>query len=59
MLLVAGGTTDGEAIRQALLASGANPLTIPGEYRAVPEVPKLGSGKTDFTRAKALALQML
>lgn len=59
VLLVAGGTTDGEAIRQALLASGANPLTIPGEYRAVPEVPKLGSGKTDFTRAKALALQML
>ena len=33
--------------------------TIPAEYRDVPEVPKLGSGKTDFTRAKALAQQVL
>lgn len=59
VLLVAGGATRGEEIRKALLASGANPLTIPAEYRDVPEVPKLGSGKTDFTRAKALAQQVL
>ncbi len=46
-----------DRLRRAVTGSAL--LTIPGEYRAVPEVPKLGSGKTDFTRAKALALQML
>jgi len=59
VLLVAGSVAPLEELRRALVASGANPLTIPAEYRAVPEVPKLGSGKTDFTRAKQLAASLL
>lgn len=59
VLLVAGSEQPLDEIRKALLASGANPLTIPAEYRAVEEVPKLGSGKTDFTRAKRLAESVL
>ncbi len=59
VLLVAGGEMPLEEIRKELLANGVNPLTIPAEYRAVPEVPKLGSGKTDFTRAKQLAQSVL
>lgn len=59
VLLVAGSTAPLEELRRALVASGANPLTIPAEYRAVAEVPKLGSGKTDFTRAKQLASSLL
>jgi len=59
LLLVAGTETSPEDIRKALVASGANPLGIPAEYRAVAEIPRLGSGKTDFARAKALAQQLL
>jgi acyl-[acyl-carrier-protein]-phospholipid O-acyltransferase/long-chain-fatty-acid--[acyl-carrier-protein] ligase len=36
-----------------------NPLMIPSEFRSVGEVPKLGSGKTDFAQAKQLALQTM
>lgn len=46
----------GMDIRKALIESGANPLTIPAETRQVAEVPKLGSGKTDFKGAKVLVL---
>jgi acyl-[acyl-carrier-protein]-phospholipid O-acyltransferase/long-chain-fatty-acid--[acyl-carrier-protein] ligase len=58
VLLVADPELDGEYIRKALLAANSNPLTIPAEYHNVAQVPKLGSGKTDFKGAKTLALAM-
>ena len=34
----------------------SNPLMIPAQIYAVPMIPKLGSGKSDFTAIKALAV---
>lgn len=45
-----------EQLRDALLGNGCNPLTIPARVEHVEAVPTLGSGKTDFSAAKQLAL---
>ncbi len=45
-------------IKQSMLASNCNPLAIPDSYYQVEELPKLGSGKTDFSLAKKLALEL-
>ena len=44
-------------LRQCIDQSGLNPLMKPHQLLAVDSIPKLGSGKTDFSRAKQLALQ--
>jgi len=41
-------------LRKALIDARMNPLTIPAEIRPVEQIPKLGSGKTDFSGAKQL-----
>ncbi len=46
---------DPDAIRARLIGAGVNPLTLPAEIRLVARIPKLGSGKTDFSAAKQLA----
>ncbi len=56
VLLIAGQEIDPHSLRRQLLAAGCSPLTIPTEYHQVPEIPTLGSGKTDFGAARALAL---
>ena len=56
IVLLSAEDIDLDALRKALLASGANPLSIPSEVRRVEAIPKLGSGKTDFGGAKRLAL---
>src|SRR5690606_33477715 len=56
VILVAGDIDAGE-VKQALLEAKCSPLSIPEEFRTVDEIPRLGSGKTDFAGAKALALQ--
>ncbi|MBL1140537.1 MAG: acyl-[ACP]--phospholipid O-acyltransferase [Proteobacteria bacterium] len=48
-----------EDIKKAMLETKANPLMIPSEVKAVDEIPKLGSGKTDFKLAKKLTLDNL
>ncbi len=45
-----------EELRQQLLSNNCNSLMIPTEVHYVEQLPKLGSGKTDFTSAKSLAL---
>ena len=40
----------------AMIDAGLNPLNIPSEIRQVEQVPKLGSGKTDFAEAKRLVV---
>ncbi|MFO1370236.1 MAG: acyl-[ACP]--phospholipid O-acyltransferase [Marinagarivorans sp.] len=47
-----------DTLRQQLQAAGLNPLAIPSQWCLVPQLPKLGSGKTDFTAAKTLAQTM-
>jgi acyl-[acyl-carrier-protein]-phospholipid O-acyltransferase/long-chain-fatty-acid--[acyl-carrier-protein] ligase len=59
VLLVAGAARPLDELRRSLVASGTNPLMIPAEFRKVDEIPKLGSGKTDFTLARRLAEQVL
>jgi len=49
-------TTD--EIRQKLLASGLNSLALPAVWLRVEQLPKLGSGKTDFGKAKQIANSM-
>jgi acyl-[acyl-carrier-protein]-phospholipid O-acyltransferase/long-chain-fatty-acid--[acyl-carrier-protein] ligase len=56
IILLIAGDLDPDGLRKALLDAGLNPLTIPAEIRPVEQVPKLGSGKTDFAGAKRLAL---
>ena len=46
---------DCKALKQALLADGCSPLTIPSCYYQLEAIPKLGSGKTDYKQAKVLA----
>jgi len=46
-----------KALRDAMLDKSVNPLLIPSKIIQVDTLPKLGSGKTDFTKAKALALK--
>jgi acyl-[acyl-carrier-protein]-phospholipid O-acyltransferase/long-chain-fatty-acid--[acyl-carrier-protein] ligase len=56
IVLLATGELDPDAIRKTLVDGGMSPLTIPAEIRLVGQVPKLGSGKTDFSAAKRAAL---
>ena len=44
-----------EEIRRAMRKRGQAALMIPSEVRQVPEIPKLGSGKTDFRAAQQAA----
>jgi acyl-[acyl-carrier-protein]-phospholipid O-acyltransferase/long-chain-fatty-acid--[acyl-carrier-protein] ligase len=46
-------------IRKQLLAAQLNPMMIPAAIGLIAEVPKLGSGKTDFAAAKKLALEVV
>jgi acyl-[acyl-carrier-protein]-phospholipid O-acyltransferase/long-chain-fatty-acid--[acyl-carrier-protein] ligase len=46
-------------LREGLNAQGLNSLAHPALYFHVAEVPKLGSGKTDFSAAKKLALELV
>ena len=55
ILLLVAGEVDPDGLRKALLGGGFNPLTLPAAIHAVEQVPKLGSGKTDFAAAKRLA----
>ncbi len=54
-LLVAGGILLDE-LKGLIEQSGLNPLMRPSQIIAVDEIPKLGSGKSDFKRAKEIAL---
>ena len=49
---------DSSELRQRLLANNCNPLMIPAQVHHTETIPKLGSGKTDFSAAKQLALNL-
>ncbi len=48
-----------EDIKKAMLEAKTNPLMIPSDVKVVDEIPKLGSGKTDFKMAKKLFFERL
>jgi len=47
---------DASSLRKKLIDAGMNPLMIPTTIQSIAEVPKLGSGKTDFSKARELAV---
>jgi acyl-[acyl-carrier-protein]-phospholipid O-acyltransferase/long-chain-fatty-acid--[acyl-carrier-protein] ligase len=56
IVLLIAADLDPDGLRKGLIDAGINPLTIPAEILPVEQVPKLGSGKTDFAGAKNLVL---
>jgi len=50
---------DLDMLKKAMLANGCNPLLLPTQILTLEQLPKLGSGKTDFSRAKQVALQSM
>lgn len=59
IVLLVAGTSDAGAVRQKLIETGTHALMIPSEILTVEAIPKLGSGKTDFSAVKKLALEMM
>jgi acyl-[acyl-carrier-protein]-phospholipid O-acyltransferase/long-chain-fatty-acid--[acyl-carrier-protein] ligase len=49
------GEIDARAVEKAMLAAGVPGLMIPSRWFSVDTIPKLGSGKTDFVAARAVA----
>jgi acyl-[acyl-carrier-protein]-phospholipid O-acyltransferase/long-chain-fatty-acid--[acyl-carrier-protein] ligase len=49
---------DSNELRKRLLDINCNPMMIPSVVHQVVAIPKLGSGKTDFSGAKTLALEL-
>lgn len=48
-----------DEIKAKVNATKINNLLKPGKYFQVEEIPKLGSGKTDFSAAKKLTIELL
>ncbi|RTZ64555.1 MAG: acyl-[ACP]--phospholipid O-acyltransferase [Aquificaceae bacterium] len=46
-------------LKHVLLAKDVNPLMIPAKVQNVEEIPKLGSGKTDFATSRKVVLEAL
>ncbi len=46
-----------EDIKKVMLDANVNPLMIPSKVKVVDEIPKLGSGKTDFKLARQQLLE--
>lgn len=58
IILLVTATIEASELRQRLLAAHCNPMMIPAQVKTVATIPKLGSGKTDFSAAKQLALTL-
>jgi acyl-[acyl-carrier-protein]-phospholipid O-acyltransferase/long-chain-fatty-acid--[acyl-carrier-protein] ligase len=55
IVLLFAGEIDPAVIRQKLIENKVDPLMLPDSIIKVESIPKLGSGKADFSQAKALA----
>jgi acyl-[acyl-carrier-protein]-phospholipid O-acyltransferase/long-chain-fatty-acid--[acyl-carrier-protein] ligase len=56
VVLLFSGELSKDEIKNIIDSSGLNALMKPSELLKVDEVPKLGSGKSDFSRAKQMAM---
>ncbi len=59
IILLTTAALEKDALRKAMLAQGCNPLLLPAQILQLDHLPKLGSGKTDFSLARQVALQAL
>ncbi|MGH1486409.1 MAG: acyl-[ACP]--phospholipid O-acyltransferase [Cellvibrionaceae bacterium] len=57
IILLCEAELDQPALREVMLANGCNPLMVPSKVICVEVLPKLGSGKVDFSKAKQIASQ--
>ncbi|MGH1439403.1 MAG: acyl-[ACP]--phospholipid O-acyltransferase [Cellvibrionaceae bacterium] len=57
IILLSEAELDQAALREIMLANGCNPLMVPSKLVTVEALPKLGSGKVDFARAKKIVLE--
>jgi acyl-[acyl-carrier-protein]-phospholipid O-acyltransferase/long-chain-fatty-acid--[acyl-carrier-protein] ligase len=57
VVLLIAGPIDGDQIQGLIDQSGLNPLMKPSQLIHVDAIPKLGSGKNDFSRAKQIAME--
>jgi acyl-[acyl-carrier-protein]-phospholipid O-acyltransferase/long-chain-fatty-acid--[acyl-carrier-protein] ligase len=57
VVLLISGDIDQDEMKRLIEQSGLNPLMRPAELINVESIPKLGSGKNDFNRAKQIALE--
>lgn len=56
VLLISGISTDDlKELKSNIIATFESKLMVPSNYKIVEEIPKLGTGKKDFAKAKALA----
>jgi len=58
VILLVGLDNNADQIRHKMIEHKISPLMIPAVVYEVDEVPKLGSGKTDFGTAKKLAVEL-
>jgi acyl-[acyl-carrier-protein]-phospholipid O-acyltransferase/long-chain-fatty-acid--[acyl-carrier-protein] ligase len=58
IVLLYQGDKDPKDVLSELRASGFPPIMLPAVAYAVEKVPKLGTGKADFTTAKKLAKEL-
>ena len=56
VVLLFAGAIDEAAVKAAIEQSGLSPLMRPSALIAVDAIPKLGSGKSDFSQAKQIAM---
>lgn len=59
VVLLFAGNIERDQLKQLIEQSGLNPLMRPSDLIEVEAIPKLGSGKSDFSRAKQIALEMI
>jgi acyl-[acyl-carrier-protein]-phospholipid O-acyltransferase/long-chain-fatty-acid--[acyl-carrier-protein] ligase len=59
VLVTTADNADPNELRQFGRKSGANELMVPHEIIKVPEIPLLGSGKTDYVSARRIAFERL
>jgi len=58
IILLIQGYDKSSDLKKALVDTGMNPLSIPGQVCDVEQIPKLGTGKNDFAGAKKLAMEL-
>lgn len=58
VILLIQGYENSASLKKSLVEFGMNPLYIPSEVFDVEQVPKLGTGKSDFSGAKKLAMEL-
>ncbi len=57
VVLLFAGDIEKDGLKSTIGEAGLNPLMLPSELIKVEVIPKLGSGKSDYGRARQIALQ--